>query len=236
VRRRAARCSVAAVGILLLKVTLAPALVIAATLAGRRWGSRAGGILIALPVVAGPILLVITLEHGEAFGARAARGALLGVVALCAFCVVFAHTTRLGWATALGTGWLAYAAIATAGSPWDAPPPAGLALALAALAMARALLGADAGPGEAPRPPPAWDLYARGLSTAVLVISVTTAAETLGPAVSGALTPFPIATSVLAAFTLAHDGPGAATAMLRGFVAALPAFAAFFFAVAVVLP
>jgi hypothetical protein len=223
------------VGILLLKVTLAPALVIAATLVGRRRGSRTGGILIALPLVAGPILLVITLEHGEAFGARAARASLLGVVALSAFCVVFARATRLGWTAALGAGWLAYAAIAAAGSPWDAPPLAGLAVAFAALAVARALLGADAGPGEALRAAPPWDLYARGLSTAVLVILITTAADTLGPAISGALTPFPIATSVLAAFALAHDGPGAAIAMLRGFVAALPAFAAFFFAVAVAL-
>jgi hypothetical protein len=162
-------------------------------------------------------------------------GSLPGVVALSAFCVVFARATRLGWTAALGAGWLAYAAVAAIGSPWDAPPLAGLAVALTALAVARALLGADTGPGQAPRTPPSWDLYARGLSTGVLVVSVTTAADTLGAAVSGALTPFPIATSVVAAFALAHDGPGAATAMLRGFVAALPAFAAFFFAVAVAL-
>lgn len=201
----------------------------------RRWGQRAGDILIALPLVAGPILLVITLQHGEAFGARAARGSLLGVVALSAFCIVFARVTRLGWVSALGAGWLAYAAIAAAGSRWDVPPLAGLAVALAALAIARTLLGADDGRGETPRTPPPWGLYARGVSTAVLVFTITTAADTLGPAMSGVLTPFPIATSVLAAFALAHDGPGAATAMLRGFVAALPAFAAFFFAVAITL-
>lgn len=79
------------------------------------------------------------------------------------------------------------------------------------------------------------DLYARAASTAVLVITITAAADTVGPAVSGVLTPFPIATSVLAAFSLANDGPRAAAATLRGFVAALPAFAAFFFVVAVVL-
>jgi hypothetical protein len=223
------------VGILLLKLTLAPALVVGATLVGRRWGPRAGGIMIALPLVAGPILLVITLQHGDTFGARAARGSLLGVVALSAFCVVFALATAPGWAAALGAGWLAYAAIGAAGSRWDAPPLLGLAIALAALAIARVLLGADVGSGESPRAPPAWDLYARGVSTAALVFAITTAAAALGPAVSGVLTPFPIATSVLAAFALAHDGAGAARSMLRGFVAALPAFAAFFFVVAVAL-
>ena len=220
---------------MLLKLLLAPALVVGATLAGRRWGPRAGGILIALPVVAGPILLVITLQHGETFGARAARGSLLGVVALSAFCVVFARAMRPGWSVALAAGWLAYAAIAAAGSRWDAPPLLGLAVALAALALARLLLGVDAGAGEPRRTPPAWDLYARAASTAALVFAVTSAASSLGPAVSGVLTPFPIATSVLAAFALAHDGPGAAASTMRGFVAALPAFAAFFFAVAIAL-
>ncbi|MEA2189730.1 MAG: hypothetical protein QOK16_4741 [Solirubrobacteraceae bacterium] len=220
---------------LLLKLALAPALVVGATVAGRHWGSRASGILIALPLVAGPILLVITLQHGEAFGARAARGSLLGVLALSAFCVVFARMTRLGWAWALAVGWLTYAAVAAAASRWDPPPLAGLAVALAAVAIARTLLGADDGARATTRSPPPWDLYARAASTAVLVITITTAAGRLGPALSGVLTPFPIATSVLAAFTLAHDGASAARAMLRGFVGALPAFAAFFFAVAVTL-
>ena len=221
-------------GILLLKLALAPMLVVGATLAGRRWGPRASGTLIALPLVAGPILLVITLEQGEEFGARAARGSLLGIVALGAFCAVFARAGSR-WTLALLVGWLAYAVVAAVASRWDEPPPAGLAVALAAVAATRLLLGTDDLPGDAPRTPPRSDLYARAASTAVLVIAITAAADTVGPAVSGVLTPFPVATSVLAAFALARDGPRAAAATLRGFVAALPAFAGFFFIVAVVL-
>jgi hypothetical protein len=218
-----------------LKVALAPALVVGVTLAARRWGSRVGGMLIGLPVVAGPILLVITLEHGEVFGARAARGALLGVVALSAFCVAFAAaSTPMRWPAVLLMGWAAYVGVAVCGSRWDAPPVAGLAIALAALLFARAFLGRRDHADALSSPPP-WDLYARAGATAALVIVLTTAAGALGPAVSGVLTPFPIAASVLTAFTLAHDGPAASLAMLRGFVVALPGFAAFFFAVAVTL-
>jgi hypothetical protein len=98
------RCpvQVARVETLVLKVSLAPALVLGVTLAARRWGPRLGGMLIALPLVAGSILLVITLEHGEVFAARAARGALLGVVALSAFCVAFAAHTSPGAARSRG--------------------------------------------------------------------------------------------------------------------------------------
>lgn len=222
-------------GVLALKLLMAPTLVVVATLAGRRWGPRVSGVLIALPVVAGPILLVITLEHGEEFGARAARGSLLGVVALSAFCVLFARTARLGWPAALAIGWLGYAVFAAAGSRWDAPAPAGLAVALVALVIARLLLrGGDALDDRVPARP-WWDLYARVGTTAALVIAITTAADALGPAVSGVLTPFPIATSVLAAFTVARHGPVAGATMLGGFITALPAFALFFFVVAVAL-
>src|SRR3954468_4132790 len=71
-----------AMSLLLLKLTLAPGLVTATTLAGRRWGPRMAGWLGGLPVVVAPILLAITLEHGRAFGARAAAGALLGLPSL----------------------------------------------------------------------------------------------------------------------------------------------------------
>ena len=192
--------------------------------------------LIALPVVAGPILLVITLEHGELFGARAARGALLGVVALTAFCIAFAATvTLLRWPAVLLIGWAAYAGVAACGSQWDASPLAGLVIALAALRVARAFFKRRDHADALSLSQPPWDLYARAGATAVLVILLTTAAGALGPAVSGVLTPFPIAASVLAAFTLAHNGPAASRAMPRGFVEALPGFAAFFFVVAVAL-
>jgi hypothetical protein len=55
--------------ILALKLLLAPMLVVASSLAGRRWGPRLAGILVVLPIVAGPILLILYLEHGGRFAA-----------------------------------------------------------------------------------------------------------------------------------------------------------------------
>lgn len=46
---------------------LAPLCVVAVSLAGRRWGIAAAGVLGGLPVVAGPILLAETLIHGRGF-------------------------------------------------------------------------------------------------------------------------------------------------------------------------
>ena len=223
--------------VLALKVALAPLLVVAATLAGRRWGATVAGVVTALPVVAGPILAIVAIEHGRAFGAGAARGALLGIVALSVFCVVFAHAGLRGWSwpAALATGWGAFAATALILSRIEAPPGWGLAAALAALALAYPLLGTPAATARRTHPPPAWDLPARAGLTIALVLAVTGAAGALGPTLSGVFTPFPIATSVLAAFTLAQDGPEAARGTLRGFVRALPGFALCFFVVALAL-
>ena len=71
--------------ILLTKLLLGPGLVVAASLAGRRWGPAVSGILVAIPIVLGPILLIITIEHGEAFGADTATSSLLALVALAVY-------------------------------------------------------------------------------------------------------------------------------------------------------
>jgi hypothetical protein len=47
--------------LLLYKVTLAPLLVIGATLAGRKWGQTAAGLVAGFPIVAGPILVFFAL-------------------------------------------------------------------------------------------------------------------------------------------------------------------------------
>ena len=217
--------------VLILKIALAPSLVVLATLVARRWGDRIGGIVIAVPVVAGPILLVLGLEHGAGFVDRAARGALLGIVAVGAFCVASGRCLRLGWGIAIAAGWLAYAATTAALASIDPAMWFALAAALGAIALARGLV--PAAPADAaPSPePPWWDLPARAGATALLVVALTSAASALGPTVTGLLTPFPLATSVVVAFTLSQAGPDPALRALRGYLTGLPGFAAFFLVV-----
>src|SRR5947199_5895149 len=105
-----------------MKIALAPALVVAATLGARRWGDRIGGIVIAIPIVAGPVLLVLAVDHGRAFVERAATGALLGIVAVCGFCLTFDRATALGVVGAVLASWSIYAALAVPLAQVEAPP------------------------------------------------------------------------------------------------------------------
>lgn len=223
--------------LLAVKLLLAPLLVVGSSLAGRRWGHELSGLLVALPLVAGPILLITELEHGARFTARASAAALLGLIALACFVVVFARVARLaGWLPAVLAGWVAFLAVALAFAQTELSAGVGLLLAFGAFALAPSLLPAD--PPERDRPLlalPAWDLPARAIATALLVLGLTGAAAGLGPTLTGVLTPFPVSTSVLAAFVLALEGPRQADALLRGFLRGAFGFATFCFLVAVLV-
>lgn len=220
---------------IVVKLLLAPALVVASSLSGRRWGPGVAGILVALPIVAGPILLITYLDHGPGFAAAAAGSSLLGLVSLALFGVVFSWLARrVRWAPALLLSWAACLAADVGLALVAVPAPVGLAVALVAvLAATRAL--PPAGPSTTPPAWPWWDLPGRAVCMAALVLVVTGAAAALGPSLTGVLAPFPIATSVVLAFVLAQNGPGAVVATVTGLLRGLIGFAAFSFVLAVLV-
>jgi hypothetical protein len=223
--------------ILATKILLAPLCVVAVSLAGRRWGTAIAGVLGGLPVVAGPILLVLALVHGDSFGAEAAAGTLLGLSALATFVVVYGRVSPfLGPAASVVCGWTGFL-VAVAILDQIHPPP-GLALAIAATSFAIGMRLLHAPPGEPGEigELPWWDLPARGLAAMALVIALTAASGALGPNLSGLLAPFPIITSVLAAFTHLHGGPEQVKVLLRNFLIGFYGFAAFCFVLAISLP
>jgi hypothetical protein len=207
------------------KLTLAPALVSGVTLAGRRWGARVAGVLAGLPVVGGPILLLVTLEQGATFGARTAAATNVGLVATTAFCLVYAWSARrLAWPGSLALGWGTFVAVTWLLGHFDVGVAAGALLAVTALSAALVAMPRASADASAARPR-WWDLPLRALFTVTLVVAVTAAARLLGPRWTGLLTPFPIATSVLAVFT--HAQTGSATRLLRGLMAGFYGFVAF---------
>src|ERR1700682_3257543 len=129
------------VALLAAKLVLAPSFVVRASLVARRFGARIGGVVGALPVVAGPILLVYALAHGRGFGADAAAGTLLGLVSLTAFVVVYSHLAgRTTWGVRLLAGWIAFLVATAVLSTLSIPAAGALALAWAAIAAALVVL------------------------------------------------------------------------------------------------
>jgi hypothetical protein len=212
---------------------LAPGLVIAASLAARRWGATVGGALAGLPVIAGPILLVIDLEHGDRFAAAAARGTLAALLSLSAFVAVWTALDR-GWPARLLAGWSTVALSTLVLDHVQPPTAVTLVLVLAGFALVAATIGGGAGRPPAALPP-RWDLPLRALITALLVLGVTTASGALGSRLSGLLAGLPILASVLAVFTHARLGAQQTASLLRGLLLGCVSFALFVFAVSVSL-
>ena len=222
--------------LLLLRLTLVPLFIALVTLAARRWGPRAAAFVTALPAVAGPTLGFYVVQQGNLFAARAAEGSLIGLVGVAAFCAAYGHlSARWRWPICVLAGWLCFGVVTLLTLRMNVGAAVGLMAAVTALMLARYLLP-TADPAGAPRTPPTWDLPLRMCSAAALVFVLTAAAARLGPALSGLLTPFPVATAIIAGFTHAQQGTGAVVRFLRSYMPGLCSFAIFCFVLALMLP
>lgn len=221
--------------LLLLKIIVVPALIVSVTLAGRRWGPRIGGVLASLPVVAGPVLFFFAIEQGDRFAAEAARATLVSLGAVVTFSVTYAWAClRTSWWTSLAISWLSFATVLFLLHRWHWITLAAFGAASLSLILGQAVLPVARG-RVAPARPPAWDIPVRVLSAVVLVLTITALARRLGPAWSGALTPFPIALAILLAFTHAQQGPATTIRFLRGFFPGMWSFVVFLLVTALVL-
>jgi hypothetical protein len=227
------------VDILLLKLFLAPLLVVASTLAGRRWGPDVAGILVALPIVAGPILFISYQQHGADFAGAAANSSLFGLVSLAAFALVFPRAARrFGWLTSSAASWATVLAVDFALSVVHVTTLVSLAVTLVTTVTALIFMPRiEPELSSEPVQPssPLWDLPSRAVATAILVFAVTTASSALGPRWTGLLAPFPTAISVVVAFTHAQRGPAVAVRTLVGALTGLFGFAMFCLSIAALI-
>jgi hypothetical protein len=208
--------------------------VLSVSLATRRWGSRIGGLLTGLPIVSAPALFFLAVEQGNAFAAEASRAVLASLLAVTASTLVYAWASlRTPWWLSLPISWTSFfvTVLLLQRVHWTAI--VALGLALASIVLAQALLP-RAG-AVASRPRPVWDLPVRMIAAMILVVTVTGLAHRLGPTLSGALTPFPVAVSVLIGFSHAQQGSSAAIAFLRGFLPGMWSFAIFCFLLSVTI-
>lgn len=211
---------------LTLKLLLMPPLIGLVTLAARRWGAAVGGWLGGLPLIAGPISLFLALEQGPEFAARAAVPALGASLGVAGFARVYvALAPRFHWAVCSLAGYVVFFAVALA--VHALPLNLFVVFAVVVAGVALSLRTFPNPPAPPARPVPFHDIPLRMAVATLFVVGVTKAAEWLGPAWSGLLTPFPIMTAILAAFTHHQQGWQASTQILRGLQGAMFGFATF---------
>jgi len=222
--------------ILALKLALPPALIAAASVAGRRWGPGFSGWIVALPLVSGPIAFFLALDQGTTFAADAAHGTLTGVAGQTGFCVAYGWSGYVGrWPVALAGGALGFAVGAFAlGTAANLPLAPLIVLLVACVTLAFLVMPASAD-DTAPNSLGPWDIPCRMATGAIAVVTLTRAAPLLGPRFSGVLAAFPVVTAVLAVFAQRARGPRHANAVLRGLLLGLPSFVAFYAALEITI-
>jgi hypothetical protein len=215
--------------LLVVKLITVPVLVLAVSLASRKWGSSVGGLIIGLPLTSGPVLVFLALEQGTAFSASAALGTLLGVIPLCLFCGVYSWTSfRSTWPVSLAASSFSYFALAAALAVAPVPLLAASGAVLLAVFLSLALMPRG-GDQASSRELPSWEIPARMLAATTLVVAITEGAATMGARASGLVAPFPVYATIFAVFMHRFDGAETCAPFLRGVVKAALAASAFFF-------
>jgi hypothetical protein len=213
--------------LLALKLTLVPLFILTITLAANRWGPRVGVWLGGLPVVFGPITLLIALEQGGDFARASVIAGLAAMLAVVGFYVGYAILClRVAWplaqagATALWLG----GALAASFAAHDLVS----ALIAATLAIAFATRFAPrVEPPHGRRGSAKAELAVRAAAGAALTLAATAIAEGMGAQAAGIVAMFPVVGSVMAIFSQRDAGPIYASAFLSGVARGLWSMLAF---------
>ncbi len=210
------------------KVLISPLLLALSTFAVHRWGALVGGLMIGLPLISGPISILLFAQYGQHFAVDAAYGTLLGFVAAGAFCTAYSLVSQSRpWWQSLA---IAYAAFfLTAGLLSLIHVTLGWVFTFVAVALA-SLAFTIVVPRKAPSVPAPRKrvLATRMVIAASVVLLITSSARLLGPEISGFLAPLPVLAAIMAASSQRHGGSDAVHGLLRGAVFGSWGGAAFF--------
>lgn len=209
-------------------MAIAAAIVVAVSMLAERAKPFLAAMVATLPVSAGPSLVFLALDHGDAFMRATLIGAMVANLAICSFIIAYTYLAQKhGVVLALGSAFVLWLATGALLKPinWSLP------LAIGANALAYAVMVPLVAPfTQAPRPavPPRsrWALPARAAGVAVLVALVTLLSAHLGPYISAFLAVFPIVLSSLIIILHPRIGGPATAAFIASAVSGLAGFGA----------
>jgi hypothetical protein len=220
---------------LLVRAVASAAIVVIASVAAEAAGPFWGGLIITLPIAAGPAYVMLALQHDAVFIAASALGSFATnaatFVLLTAIALLAPRQPR--WRTigvALGAWGCAVAAIHSI--DWSLGGVILLNLGMVAVAYgltrraARAATSASVAPtgARAPLRRRWFELAGRAALVGGVVATVVTASRALGPGITGMASVFPVAFTSFAFLVLPRLGGVAAAAVMASAVRAMPGF------------
>ena len=202
--------------------------VVSASVVAEAAGPFWGGLIISLPIGAGPAYVMLALEHGAAFIAESALVSFAINAATFVFLAALALLApRTRWWLALPGGlatWLV-AVVLIRQFTWDVAGAAllNVVVLLACLAATRGVPRDFAGTGGAVRR--RWfELPLRAAMVGLAVGGVVTGSQALGPQLTGTAAVFPVAFTSFALVVMPRLGGQPAAAVMVSALYAMPGF------------
>lgn len=204
--------------LVLAKVLISPLLLASSTFVAQRWGGLLGGLLLGLPLVSGPVSVMLFAQYGSRFAVNAAGGTLLGFVAAAAFCAAYALVSlRRPWWQSLIAAYVAFFVTAALLSVINLT--LSWALVVGPLVLAVSALSIEVPTGtQTIAAPGKGAVVVRMLIAGAMVLLLTTSARFLGAEISGFLAPLPVLAAIMAVTSHRDSGSAAVHTVLRGAV------------------
>ena len=221
-----------------IKLILMPLVIGGVTLASKKWGNSIGGMIASLPWIAAPIMLFFMLEQGVDFTVSSIKGVMIGLIGVLAFTFAYIYSAiQFKWYLSL---LLAYMAFLTTTLLLNTVKSYMGLNTWFILSVILSLIGIKVFPKLKKQgslnQSLKYDIYLRMIIITLFVAIITYLAKILGPTWSGILTPFPIITAILAAFTHYTQGAYGTSIILRGMLTGFIGFASFLYLQAILLP
>jgi uncharacterized membrane protein (GlpM family) len=202
---------------------------VAATVAAEAAGPFWGGLIVSLPIGAGPAYAMLALQHDATFIAHSALGSFAVNAATFVFLAalaLLAPRARWGWALVGGLGAWGGAVLLIRQVEWNVIGASllNLVVALACLALTGSV-GREVGAPRGPIRRRWFELPARAALVGLVVGAVVTGSRALGPELTGMATVFPVAFTSFAFLVLPRVGGAVAAAIMVSALRAMPGFA-----------
>ncbi len=214
---------------LLVRAGVTAIVVVGATVAAEVAGPFWGGLIVSLPVAAGPAYVMLALQHDAAFIAASALNSLAVNAASFVFLAalaLLALRVRWWWALVGSLGAWTGTVLLIRQVEWDVAGAIVLNVTafLVCLALTRSVERGAVAPGGPVRR--RWfELPVRAAMVGLLVGAVVTGSRALGPALTGMAAVFPVAFTSFALLLLPRVGGAVAAAIMASALRAMPGFA-----------
>jgi len=211
--------------VVLIRAAAAAAVVVSASVLAEAAGPFWGGLIVSLPISAGPAYVMLGLQHDAAFIAASALGSLAAnAVSILYILAIILLAPRVRWPYAVAGAlalWFAVVWLVRQTS-WTLIGVCLLNIAVFAVALLVNRRVEPSGATAKSRRRTWFNLPMRALLAGGLTATVVTSSRWLGPALTGMAAVFPIALTSLALIVLPQLGGTASAALFASTLRAMP--------------